>query len=193
MVDLRHVLVKGGFLHVGCQDWLRMKVVVNIISYLQLCTPCIPRVFCRLIESRYAETIDLIYRMNTFHTSRIALVENLPSLLLPQRLAIITSLELVWGLLDHHVNPQLSDNHCQLPGEIWSIYNTLMGTVPVTFPSTTKQCVSVNATYHILSHIVADVEWYESRLLELLMHWCEDKGQSYGLVKLRQMQVSTYC
>lgn len=45
---------------------------------------------------RYAEAIDIVYSTNTFHLSGQPLLQNLPRLLLPQRLATIRSLELAW-------------------------------------------------------------------------------------------------
>lgn len=48
------------------------------------------------MNTRYAEGIEALYATNTIHMTSIALMLNLSKLLLPQRLAMITSLEMVW-------------------------------------------------------------------------------------------------
>lgn len=46
----------------------------------------------------YAEAIDILYSTNTIIMANEAMIAHLPQLLLPQRLAFITSLEISWNL-----------------------------------------------------------------------------------------------
>lgn len=45
---------------------------------------------------RYADAIDILYSTNEYHLSDAQLIRNLPRLILPQRLASIRALELLW-------------------------------------------------------------------------------------------------
>ncbi|KAM0547486.1 hypothetical protein ACHAPJ_010359 [Fusarium lateritium] len=49
-------------------------------------------------RQNYAETIDILYSTNTFILSREAMATHLHRLLLPRRLAVITSLEIKWQI-----------------------------------------------------------------------------------------------
>ncbi|ENH63885.1 hypothetical protein FOC1_g10008027 [Fusarium oxysporum f. sp. cubense race 1] len=49
-------------------------------------------------RQNYAEAIDILYSTNTIIMSNEAMITHLPQLLLPQRLASITSLEISWNL-----------------------------------------------------------------------------------------------
>ncbi|KAJ4054652.1 hypothetical protein NW758_002356 [Fusarium oxysporum] len=49
-------------------------------------------------RQNYAEAIDILYSTNTIIMANEAMITHLPQLLLPQRLASITSLEISWNL-----------------------------------------------------------------------------------------------
>lgn len=49
----------------------------------------------------YAEGIDILYSTNTIHMGSQFMVLHLPQLILPQRLASITSVELLWNVMTH--------------------------------------------------------------------------------------------
>ncbi|TVY79577.1 hypothetical protein Focb16_v009506 [Fusarium oxysporum f. sp. cubense] len=49
-------------------------------------------------RQNYAEAIDILYSTNTIIMANEAMITHLPQLLLPQRLAFITSLEISWNL-----------------------------------------------------------------------------------------------
>ena len=46
----------------------------------------------------YLEAIDVLYATDIIHINSVPLMINIHSLILPQRLASITSLELIWDL-----------------------------------------------------------------------------------------------
>ncbi|KAF4955920.1 hypothetical protein FSARC_11735 [Fusarium sarcochroum] len=71
-VDYYHATSAEG--HIGVRGWLYS---------------------CR---QNYAETIDILYSTNTFILSSDNIATHLPRLLLPQRLAVMTSLEIKWPL-----------------------------------------------------------------------------------------------
>ncbi|KAL8930241.1 MAG: hypothetical protein Q9208_000858 [Pyrenodesmia sp. 3 TL-2023] len=110
----------------------------------------------------YAETINLVYRSNTIHIRSTALLESIHIMLLPQRLATITSLELVWDRLEHYP----SEGNQRSQAEIWSHYSTLMEKASRAFPSMRKVYVSVKATPYVNNHTIGDVGYHERQLLE---------------------------
>lgn len=58
---------------------------------------CVDRLRGRLTPaSRYADGIDVLYGTNAFHVNSRPLIQEFPRLLLPQRLAVVRSLELIW-------------------------------------------------------------------------------------------------
>lgn len=83
-------------------------------------------------------------------------------MLLPQRLATITSLELVWN----HLEPYPPKGNQRSQGEIWSHYSTLMEKASRAFPSMRKVYVSAEVTPYINNHTIGDVGYHERQLLE---------------------------
>ncbi|RGP69216.1 hypothetical protein FLONG3_7852 [Fusarium longipes] len=55
----------------------------------------------------YVEGLDVLYRTNTLHLSSKPLILNLPKLIIPQRISMVTSLEVVW-LIDSKVHSGVS-------------------------------------------------------------------------------------
>ncbi|KAG8666728.1 hypothetical protein FPOAC1_011543 [Fusarium poae] len=71
----------------------------------------------------YAEGVDVLYHTNTIHMSSKDLISNLPNLILPQRLSMMTSLEVVW-LIDSEIRSRVSvPQHSDL-NQILSILDT---------------------------------------------------------------------
>lgn len=72
----------------------------------------------------YAEGIDVLYSTNRIHMSNQFMVLHLPQLILPQRLASITSVELIWN-----VAPRKTD--VPIPPDSWGLpdLHTLMNMV----------------------------------------------------------------
>ncbi|KAM7206139.1 hypothetical protein V8F20_002921 [Naviculisporaceae sp. PSN 640] len=70
-----------------CDGWagaIPDKCMVGVMGWLLSC------------RQAYVEGIEVLYATNTIHMASLPLILNLPKLLLPQRLAMITSLEVVW-------------------------------------------------------------------------------------------------
>ncbi|CAM1504838.1 Fc.00g024290.m01.CDS01 [Cosmosporella sp. VM-42] len=73
----------------NCDMWpgeIPFKCQVGAMGWLLTC------------RQAYTEGIEVLYRTNTFHMSSEVMIAHLPRLLLPQRLAIISSLEMIWTL-----------------------------------------------------------------------------------------------
>ncbi|KAL8677386.1 MAG: hypothetical protein Q9186_006184 [Xanthomendoza sp. 1 TL-2023] len=83
------------------------------------------------------------------------------SFLLPQRLATITSLELVWDLLNQ---ASTEKEHESSSGRHWSLYNALMRKISHNFPSTTNLHISVEATTYIANPAIINVEKIQNQL-----------------------------
>lgn len=80
--------------------------------------------------------------------------------MLPQRLANISSLELMWNLLDYGPNEIAHQPGCSL-----AVYETLMTTIATTLPSLEKLHIWVDARIHKSDPEAVDIEIYENRLL----------------------------
>ena len=117
----------------------------------------------RLISRRYSETIDIFYHANTIHISSTILSSHLNSILLPQRLANISSLELVWNMLDYDPSEIVHQ-----PGGPMALYKALMTTITTsTLPALLKLHIWVEARHHYSNDPEAEnTDFYESRLFE---------------------------
>lgn len=108
----------------------------------------------------YMEGLDVLYSTNTIHIGSAFLTRHLPLFILPQRLASITSLELVWGLALR------SPLHPLVEGEKgWPSYNALVTTVASAFPSLRKLYISVETGSFVTNAFVQNFESDEQKLL----------------------------
>ena len=82
-------------------------------------------------------------------------------MLLPQRLASISSLELVWNMLDYGPSEAVDQ-----PGGSMAVYETLMTTIATELPALTKLHILVEARHYNSDPEAKDIDFYESRLLE---------------------------
>ncbi|ROW06633.1 hypothetical protein VPNG_06704 [Cytospora leucostoma] len=89
----------------------------------------------------YADAIDILYSTNEFHLSDAKLIRNLPRLILPQRLASIRALELVWlphtEILTHAPGPPG-------PYDTEEARRWLCNTIPIMFPRLEKLHLSLS-------------------------------------------------
>ncbi|KAF5672223.1 hypothetical protein FCIRC_8476 [Fusarium circinatum] len=79
--------------HVGVMGWLlscRQKCVAKFIFYSA------ERLMALTDIGSYMETIDILYSTNTLILQGSRMINRLPQMLLPQRLATVTSLEVIW-------------------------------------------------------------------------------------------------
>ena len=168
----------------------RKGTVVYI--YLMLCGQLLQLLGQKLTQSRYLETINLIYSTNTIHIRSISLIYNIHSLFLPQRLGAITSLELAW-LLHRHSRSEVGEYpRSSLLGSHWSLYHALMRNVSHAFPSLKKFYISIQSTSFGYEPPTESVEIYERRLLEPTDAMVRTQGS-----RLRDCQIapnaSLYC
>ena len=126
----------------------------------------------KVIVPSYTETIDLCYRTNTIHINNDILARYLHLLLVPQRLANITSFELVWDI----PNADLFAETYAVPDKAWPNYNELMTTISTKLPSLTRLYISVMVTSYIIDFENAIVEAYERWLLEPADALMRDQG-----------------
>ncbi|KAI1916209.1 hypothetical protein LOZ12_001148 [Ophidiomyces ophidiicola] len=85
----------------------------------------------------YVEAIDVLYSTNTIHMASNAMILNLPRLLLPQRLASITSIEMLWNLhpfRESNVNDPLDSDP--------RAFHCLLQAMPLLFPGLRKLFIS---------------------------------------------------
>ncbi|OAA76810.1 hypothetical protein LEL_06494 [Akanthomyces lecanii RCEF 1005] len=76
----------------ACKQWPGVapdKCRIGALGWLQSC------------RQAYFEGIDILYGTNTIHTASKALILDIDRLLLPQRVAAITSLEVLWDFGSH--------------------------------------------------------------------------------------------
>jgi hypothetical protein len=84
------------------------------------------------------EGLDVLYSTNTIHIGSPFLTRHLPLSILPQRLASITSLELLWQMAFwSHLHPLVERERG------WPSYNGFITTVASAFPSLRKLYISV--------------------------------------------------
>ena len=101
-------------------------------------------------------------------------------MLLPQRLANISSLELVCNMLDYGPSEVVDQ-----PGGSMAIYETLMTTIATALPALTRLHIWVEARHYSSDPEAKDIDFYESRLLEP----ADAMVQEYGL-KLIDLQLA---
>lgn len=98
---------------------------------------------------RYADGIDVLFATNTFHLSRLDLLQNIPRLILPQRLSSITSLEMLWNFNMETERRIDIDNSMQLlwdkPDTQGSLLHELCAIMPETFPAVRFLYISVQS------------------------------------------------
>lgn len=100
--------------------------------------------------------MDVLFRTNTFHISSLPLLLNLPQLLPPRYLSIITSLELIWTLADPHLL------HDTTMASIWAQHlSTPSSSQPVTGPTKFHRlCELIPATFPHLRRLYISLQAY---------------------------------
>jgi len=107
------------------------------------------------------EGLDVLYSTNTVHIGSLVLSRHLPLLLPPQRLASITSLELIWDLV--LFRPLHSPEAEQENG--FPAYNALVRLVASAFPCLRKLYISIQTGSHVADPSADHVESDEQKLL----------------------------
>jgi hypothetical protein len=92
----------------------------------------------------YTEGIEILYATNTIHMSSAVMICHLPDLLLPCRLATITSVEMVWWL-----NTEFSSPEANVAGR--EVFEALLQAVPKALPNLRKFHVSLLGDWYLLA------------------------------------------
>lgn len=108
----------------------------------------------------YMEVLDVLYSTNTIHIGSPFLTRHLPLSILPQRLASITSLELLWELAFHSPLHPLVEREKR-----WQSYSALVTTVASAFPSLGKLYISVETGSYVRNASAQQLESDEQQLL----------------------------
>ena len=119
-----------------------------------------------MIFQSYAEGINVLYRTNAFFIGSPSPIDEFHRLLLPQRLALITALELSWNIF----RPSAPSHPAS---EDWSAYNSFARAIIPAFPSLRSLYISVQVTSYISVQATHDgystwaemIESYERKLL----------------------------
>ncbi|KAL2133779.1 hypothetical protein VTI74DRAFT_1716 [Chaetomium olivicolor] len=144
--------------------WAREGCFIGVVGWLLAC------------RQSYLDGIDVLYKTNTFHFSSLSLLQDLPRLLPPHRLGVITSLELLWIfdkpniLNDDTINstwasaaPSTSSTSSSRSSQE-TAFHTLCTTLPQIFPAVRRLYIALQAhiapphTFHADDDAVADVE-----------------------------------
>jgi hypothetical protein len=143
------------------------------------------------VISSYAEGINVLFRTNTIYMGSISLMRYLPRLLLPQRLANITALELSWDFTRSRVD-------LRFPREDWPAYDAFAILIASAFPSLKSLYVSIQvcpffpaqSSRDVNNPLDATIDSYERKILRPIdemvgilgpsLHECQIAPQ-YGL------------
>jgi hypothetical protein len=105
------------------------------------------------------EGIDVLYATNTFHTASKAMILSLPSILLPQRLASIASVELLW---DFAPFPSIHPEVVKPPLSDMASFRLFLDAVPATFPAARKLHISLQGRLYPTRTVNGLTRWDSS-------------------------------
>ncbi|TQW00918.1 hypothetical protein V2A60_001951 [Cordyceps javanica] len=97
----------------------------------------------RSCRQAYLEGINILYGTNTIHTASKALILDADRLLLPQRVAAITSLEVLWDFGSH---PPWADSFPSKTAELMRAFESMLRAVRSTFGGLKTLYISVQWT-----------------------------------------------
>ncbi|KFY85239.1 hypothetical protein V500_08588 [Pseudogymnoascus sp. VKM F-4518 (FW-2643)] len=72
------------------------------------------------LNARYSEAIDIIYSTTTFDFDTRQLLYDFPSLVLPQRFALISAIEMLWEFIGLGLSP-IDTKQTQLYQDMWAM------------------------------------------------------------------------
>ena len=115
----------------------------------------------KILTSRYAEGLDVLYRTNLIHIGSVILTRHISLFLLPQRLASITALEFVWDLGLFPVSSKARKDDTKG----WPACSSLVATIASVFPSLENLYISIQTNSYMANAFSDNVEGYERKLL----------------------------
>ncbi|KAM0258608.1 hypothetical protein ACHAQJ_003779 [Trichoderma viride] len=120
------------------------KCLVGAMGWLRSC------------RQAYVEGIDILYSTNTFHTASKEMILNLNSILLPQRLSSITSVELLW---DFAPFPSIHPEVIKPPLSDMASYQSFLDVIPTTFPAIRKLHISLQGRIFPTKTVNGSTTW----------------------------------
>ncbi|KAM0457323.1 hypothetical protein ACHAO4_003121 [Trichoderma viride] len=114
-----------------CLTWpgeFPTKCLIGAMGWLRSC------------RQAYIEGIDILYSTNTFHTASKEMILSLNSILLPQRLSSITSVELLW---DFAPFPSIHPQVVKPPLSDMASFHAFLNAIPTTFPAVKRLHISL--------------------------------------------------
>ncbi|KAK1249333.1 hypothetical protein MKX07_002849 [Trichoderma sp. CBMAI-0711] len=136
--------------HLMCWHWpgeWPTKCLIGAMGWLCSC------------RQAYMEGIDVLYATNTFHTASKAMILSLPSILLPQRLASIASVELLW---DFAPFPSIHPEVVKPPLSDMASFRLFLDAVPATFPAARKLHISLQGRLYPTRTVNGLTRWDSS-------------------------------
>ncbi|KAL6886365.1 hypothetical protein HDV57DRAFT_387809 [Trichoderma longibrachiatum] len=136
--------------HLTCRHWpgeFPTKCLIGAMGWLCSC------------RQAYMEGIDVLYATNTFHTASKEMILSLPSVLLPQRLASIASVELVW---DFAPFPSIHPEVVKPPLSDMASFRLFLDAVPATFPAARKLHISLQGRLYPTRTVNGLTSWDSS-------------------------------
>ncbi|PTB66884.1 hypothetical protein BBK36DRAFT_1198760 [Trichoderma citrinoviride] len=136
--------------HYTCRHWpgeFPTKCLVGAMGWLCSC------------RQAYIEGIDVLYATNTFHTASKEMILSLSSILLPQRLASITSVELLW---DFAPFPSIHPEVVKPPLSDMASFRLFLDAVPATFPAARKLHISLQGRLYPTRTVNGLTRWDSS-------------------------------
>ncbi|KAJ4854990.1 uncharacterized protein T069G_10548 [Trichoderma breve] len=104
----------------------------------------------------YLEGIDVLYSTNTIHTASKEMILSLTSILLPQRLSSITSVELLW---DFAPFPSIHPEVVKPPLSDMASFRAFLDAIPTTFPALRKVHISLQGHIYPTKTINGSTSW----------------------------------
>ncbi|KAL7946160.1 hypothetical protein V8C42DRAFT_322638 [Trichoderma barbatum] len=133
--------------HRTCLVWpgeFPTKCLIGAMGWLRSC------------RQAYLEGIDVLYSTNTIHTASKEMILSLTSILLPQRLASITSVELLW---DFAPFPSIHPEVVKPPLSDMASFYAFLNAISSTFPAVRKLHISLQGRIYPTKTIDGHTSW----------------------------------
>ncbi|PTB39381.1 uncharacterized protein TrAFT101_007825 [Trichoderma asperellum] len=130
-----------------CLTWpgeFPTKCLIGAMGWLRSC------------RQAYVEGIDILYSTNTFHTASKEMILSLKSILLPQRLSSITSVELLW---DFAPFPSIHPQVVKPPLSDMASFHAFLNAIPTTFPAIKRLHISLQGRLYPTKTVDGRTTW----------------------------------
>ncbi|UKZ79780.1 hypothetical protein TrVFT333_007542 [Trichoderma virens FT-333] len=133
--------------HIRCLGWpgeFPTKCQIGAMGWLCSC------------RQAYVEGIDVLYSTNTIHTASKEMILSLTSILLPQRLSSITSVELLW---DFAPFPSIHPEVVKPPLSDMASFHAFLNAIPSTFPAIRRLHISLQGRIYPTKTVNGSTSW----------------------------------